>query len=252
MREESRRQFCGTTALAALLGLSGCASLEAAPPLQGMKSIGVISAIGDTFTLTEAGLTGLDNAPRSAKIDAWGIDEQIVARVMSALSQQFQVQPVTYERGPFAAPERISTIPGENLVREDPFKELVRGHVSTQGLDAYLVITKATLKYGTRGVPVSGIGLIRQRTVFDASVIVHALYVVRVVDGHTFKTIDKKSASPIDNSIIRLAGPSRMLDAASLPAELDPVSNEQLKATVLDLVARSIDPTLRDLRLIKQ
>jgi hypothetical protein len=53
----------------------------------------------------------------------------------------------------------------------------------------------------------------------------------------------------VDNSsIVRLAGPSRMLDAADLPIS-DPLQNESLKAAVSDLINQSLEPTLRDLRL---
>lgn len=236
-------------ALAALLALSGCASIEGTSRLQGIKTIGIISAIGDKFTFTPSGLTGFDNAPRSVSIEAWGIDEQMIAQATRILSQQFQVQVVSYQRELLFAPERVSSIPGVDLVREDPPKEFVRSHVSPQGLDAYVVITKATLQYGTRGVPVSGIGLIRHSALFDSSAIVHALYVVRVIDGHTFRTIDRKSASPVDNSIVRLAGPSRTFDAAGLPPTSDPLEVESLKAVVGDLIDRSLGQTLRDLHL---
>jgi hypothetical protein len=54
-----------------------------------------------------------------------------------------------------------------------------------------------------------------------------APFVIYVIDGHTFRTIDKKSASPIDNSgVIKLTGPSRPFDAAGLPAISDPLENE--------------------------
>ena len=231
------------SALATLLALSGSASIEGASRLQGIKTIGIIAAVGDKFTFTPSGLTGFDNAQRSVSIEAWAIDEQVVAQATSVLSQHFQVQGVTYQRELFFAPERVSSIPGADLVRDDPFKELVRGHVLPQGLDAYVVITKATLKYGTRGVPVSGIGLISHSALFDSSAIVHALYVVRDIDGHTFRTIDKKSASPVDHSIVRLAGPSRVFDAAGLPPMSDPPQDESLKTTVMDLINRSLEPT---------
>lgn len=242
-------------ALLALLAHSGCASLQETNKLQGIKTIGIISAIGDKFTVTQSGLTGFDNAPRSVSIEAWGIDEQIAARATSVLGQRFQVQTLSYPREAFSAPERISAIPVTDLLREnpfkqeDPFKESIRGHVLPQGLDAYVVITKATLKYGPRGVPTSGIGLIEHSTLLDRSSILHALYIVRVVDGHTFRTIDRKSADPVDNSVIRLPGPSRTLDAAALPQISDPLQDESLKAAVADLINRSLEPTLRDLRL---
>src|SRR5215472_6001315 len=200
MRDVFGGSWAGALASLALLALSGCASIQGASPFQGIKTVGIISAIGDKFTFTQSGLTGLDNAPRPVSIEAWGVDDQIVARATSVLSQRFQVQTVTCQREPFYSSERASSIPGADLVREDPLKELVRSHVSPEGLDAYIVITKATLKFGTRGVPVSGIGLNRHSTVFDSSAIMHAIYVIRVIDGQSFRTIDKKSAGPVDNS----------------------------------------------------
>ena len=241
--------------MAALLVLSACASMEATNRLQGIKTIGIISAIGDKFTFTESGLTGFDNAPHSVSIEAWGIDEQIVAQAASILGRNFQVQTLSYPREAFAASERKSAIPAADLLREnpfkreDPFKELISSQVMPQGLDAYVIITKAALKFGTRGVPVSGIGLINHSALLNSSAIVHALYVIRVVDGHSFRTIDKKSASPVDNSrIIKLTGPSRSFDAA-VPAVSDPLESESLKVAVSDLVNRSLEQTLRDLHL---
>ena len=256
MRGTFRGGWSAPLVLLALLAHSGCASMHGGTnQLQGVKTIGIVSAIGDKFTVTQSGLTGLDNAPRSVSIEAWGIDEQIVARATAVLGQQFQVQTLSYSREPFFPPERISAIPAADLLREnpfkreDPFKELIRSQVMPQGLDAYVVITKATLKFGTRGVPINGIGLIKHSTLLDSSAIVHALYVVRVIDGHTFRTIDNKSAGPVENSVIRLAGPSRTLDAAAQPPITDPLQDESLKAAVADLINRSLEPTLRDLRL---
>jgi hypothetical protein len=74
---------------------------------------------------------------------------------------------------------------------------------------------------------------------------------IRVVDGHSFKVIDKKSASPVDSAeLFRLAGPSRQIGASVLPGAQNPAGNEQLKAAVTDLIERSLPATLQDLRLI--
>jgi hypothetical protein len=47
-----------------------------------------------------------------------------------------------------------------------PVKQLVRSEVSPQGLDAYVVITKATSAYGSRGWTVAGLGIINHGAVF--------------------------------------------------------------------------------------
>ena len=142
-------------AFAALLALSGCASIEGANRLQGIKTVGIISAIGDKFTFTSSGLTGFDNAPRSVSIEAWGIDEQVVARAIPVLSQRFQVQPVTFQRELFFAPERVSSIPGVDLVREDPVKELVIFVTSTDVLVGWQDLTSEACEKRLREIGVT-------------------------------------------------------------------------------------------------
>jgi len=241
-------------ALLLLLALGACASIGApSSRLQSIKTVGVVAAVADDFSLTEAGLTGMESGESSVSIEPWGLDDLIVSRLGALLSRRFQVQNLTYRRAAFAQRERNATIAVANLLRDDPFKALLRAEVTPQGLDAYVVVTKATARYGSRGRLVGGVGLIRHSAVFGASATVHALYLIRVVDGHSFDVIDKRSAAPLDNTdLVRLPGPSRMLDASVLPPGNDVVSNEKLKAIVTDLIERSLEPTLQDLRLVGQ
>jgi hypothetical protein len=234
-----------------VLAVGACASVEAVPAkLQAIKTVGVVSAVADQFTFTQAGLTGLESADRSVSIEPWSIDDLIVSRAGVLLSKRFQVQTLTYRRAAFAARESNSPIAVANLLREDPVKALVRAEITPQGLDAYVVITKATAPSGSRGRPVTGIGIINHSAVFGSHAQLHALYEIRVIDGHTFDVIGKKSASPLDNSdIARLSGPSRMVDASLATTANDVTANEQLKAAVTELIERSLEPTLRDLRL---
>ena len=214
--------------------------------LQSVKTVGIISAIGDQFTFAKAGLTGLDNRPRSVPIASWGLDELIVQQVTAALSGRFQVQPATYARATFATIQE-SAITAVNLVRGDPFKKLVQTEVSPQGLDAYIVITKAKAYFGGGNRKVEGVGLITYSTVLESYGQLHALYEIRVVDGKTFDIIEKLAAGPIDNaSNIRIPGPSRLIDASF--DERD----ENLRRAIVDLVIRSLPNILSDLHLVNQ
>jgi hypothetical protein len=244
---------------ALLLAVGACATVGApmaqaptsqAPNAQAFKTVGVISAIGDELTLTKAGLTGLDSGNTSFPIEPWGIDDLIVGRTRALLSKRFQVQPVTYRRAVFAAREPASPITVINLLRDDPIKELVRTEAAPQGLDAYVVITKATTEYGNRGRTIAGVGIVKHDAALGSYAQLHALYVIRVIDGHDFKVIDKRSASPPDNAEMnRLPGPSRMVAAALVPTG-DAAHDGKLKAAVTELIERSLEPTLRDLRLV--
>ena len=214
--------------------------------LQSVKTVGIISAIGDQFTFEKAGLTGLDNSPRSGPIASWGLDDLMAQQVTDALSIRFQMQPVTYPRATFAT-TRESAITAVNLVRGDPFKKLVQTEVSPQGLDAYIVITKAKAYFGGGSRKVEGVGLIRYSTILESFDLLHALYEIRVVDGKTFDIIEKLAAGPLDNaSTVRLPGPSLMLDTGF--DERD----DNLHRAVADLVVRSLPNTLTDMHLINQ
>ena len=213
--------------------------------LQSVKTVGVVSAIGDQFTFAKAGLTGFDNSPRHVPIASWGLDDMIVQEVSSALGSRFHVQPVTYPRASFAVVQE-SPIPAVNLVRSDPFKKLVETEVSPQGLDAYVVITRAKANFGGGNRKVEGLGLITYSTVFESYSQVYALYEIRVVDGKTFDVIEKLAAGPLDNaSNVRLPGPSRLVDA-----KFD-ARDENLRPAIVDLIKRSLPVTLSDMHLLK-
>lgn len=216
--------------------------------LQAVKTVGIISAIGDEMNVASAGLTGLNNTNRSLPIGVWGLDDLVVQQVAMALSARFNVQPVSYRRAAFAV-ITDSPIRPMNLVRGDPFKKLIQTEVSPQGLDAYVVITKAKSSAGS-GRYVEGIGLIEYRTLLASHTQLHALYEVRVFEGKTFKVIEKRTAQPLDNPEgLKLAGPSRTVDETLAPGKDDPAQNERLRAAVADLLARSLAATLSDMHL---
>jgi hypothetical protein len=236
-----------------LLGLLGaCGAVDASPPkLASVKTIGVISAIGDEFTLTRAGLPGLESSAQGFSIESWGVDDLIVSRASSLLNRRFEIHPVTYRRGAFAALEGDSAVTAVNLLREDPIKKLIPAEVSPQGLDAYVIITKAKSTYGSTGRTVSGFGIINRAAVFGSYPQIHALYMVRLIDGRELSLIAKRSAAPINNTEVnRLAGPSRSVDVSFLPTAADPAQNEQLKAAIIDLIERSLPITLQDMGLV--
>jgi hypothetical protein len=219
------------------VSVSACAMFETGQTkLQAVKTVGIISAVGDEITLAQGGLTGLNNRSQSFPIASWGLDDLIVQQATTALNGRFQVQPVRYNRAAFTA-IKDSPVTPVNLVRGDPFKKLVQTEASPQGLDAYIVITKAksNLTYGT---------------VMESYNQVHVLYEIRVVDGKTFEVIEKMTAPPLDDGgQITIAGPSRRIDEISPADTVNPAENQRLRAAIADLVARSLSTTLSDMHL---
>lgn len=237
--------FCMAMAILLVLSTGAHAWFETRDAkLQSVKTVGIVSAIGDQFTFVKAGLTGFDNSPRTIPIASWGLDDLIVQDVASALSSRFQVQPVTYTRASFSTIQE-SPITAVNLVRGDPFKKFVETQVSPQGLDAYIVVTRAKAYFGGGNRRVEGVGLITYSTVLETYSQIHALYEIRVVDGKTFGIIEKFAAAPLDNaSNVRLPGPGRVVDASF------DASDENLRRAIVDLITRSLPVTLSDMHLV--
>jgi hypothetical protein len=241
---------CASVAAVIVLALSGGASAmfeSRDTKLQAVKTVGIISAIGDQFTLARAGLTGLDNSSRSLPISSWGLDDLIIQQTTAALSGRFQVKPVSYQRAVFASIEE-SPIKAVELVRGDPFKKLVKTEVSPQGLDAYIVITKAQVNLGG-GRKVEGMGIVTYRAVLESYSQLYALYEIRIVDGKTFDMIEKMAAAPLDNAAnVRLPGPSRLVDE-NLSISAGDAGDENLHRAIVDLIVRSLPITLSDMHL---
>ena len=193
--------------------------------------------------------TGPDNQPRRIAISVWGLDDLVVQEATAALNGRFQVQPVTYQRSAFAAITESPLAP-VNLFRSDPFKKLVQTEISPQGLDAYIVITKAKANFGGSNRKLEGVGLITFNAVMESYSELYALYEIRVVDGKTFDIIEKMAAAPVDNTaVVRLAGPSRLLDESFAIGTTD-APDENLHHAVADLIARSLPITLGYMHLI--
>jgi hypothetical protein len=241
-------KFAAVVVLAVSVG--GCAMFATRDTkLQAVKTVGIISAVGDEMSFARMGLTGPNNGSQRFPIGSWGLDDLIVQQATAALSGRFQVQPVSYQRAAFAA-IKDSPVAPVNLMRGDPFKKLVQTEVSPQGLDAYIVITKAKSNFGGGARKVEGIGFISYGTLLVSYSQIHALYEIRVFDGKTFDVIEKMAAPPLDNAgTVGLAGPSRLVDESFSPGAGDPARNENLHGAITDLIARSLSSTLSDMHL---
>jgi hypothetical protein len=246
----SRRCASFATIVLVAFSVGACASFETRQTkLQAVKTVGIVSAVGDQITFARGGLTGSNNRSESFPVASWGLDDLIVQQATEVLSGRFQVQPVTYRRDAFAKLEKGSVVAPVNLIRGDPFKNLVQTDVSPQGLDAYIVITKAKSNLGGGSRKLEGIGFLTYGTALESYNQIHALYEIRVFDGKTFDVIEKMAAPPLDDGgAVRISGPSRMIDD-NFSSARDPAQNEKLHALITDLVARSLASTLSDMHL---
>src|SRR5262249_18451024 len=160
-----------------LLLLAACAGM--APRVEGVRTIGIVSAIGDKFYLRKVGFTVFGNESQEIAIESWGIDELMTSKIRTVLAGRFDVRPVKYRRAAFVEAENRFAIGVEPLRGET-----VRAEVTPQGLDAYLIVTKASAPYGQSNQMLTGLGMVEGFKFGDPIVYEYAYYTISVVDGH--------------------------------------------------------------------
>ena len=85
--------LCTMAALAAVA--------QAADKLANVKTIGVISALGDTLYNVQTGVTAFDNDASTTAVADWTLDEFLIAETAALLAGRFAIKPVAYNRADF-------------------------------------------------------------------------------------------------------------------------------------------------------
>jgi hypothetical protein len=218
-----------------LLLLGACAGFVVnREKVQGIRTIGIISALPSTFRVQNIGLTVFGNDLKEFPIDAWGLDDYATGKARALLTGRYDVRPVTYQRTAIAAA-------GESL--GSGLGERIRPFISTQGLDAYVVLRGRSSQYLSTNQYVGGFGIVEH---LSLNYTVFALYGVRLIDGHDFSFLGSGAAP----SGVPVSGPSLKVDQTWWPTSLDAASNPRLKAAVIDLVDQSLPTALRGVQLL--
>jgi hypothetical protein len=219
------------------------------PNVEGVRTIGIVSGIGDKLYLRKVGLTVFGNESQEMVIDAWGIDEMMTAKIRAALTPRFDVRPVTYRRAVFASfPDR------SGLLAQYFRPEIVRTEVSPQGLDAYIAVLKGERQFSQTNQILEGIGMVEGGGgLFDKYLYLHAYYEIAFLDGHDLRTRSRTiSIIPGQHQFGDIMGsPYRKIDTSWWPTSLDGASNQRLKGAVVELIDQSLPGTLQKMQLLQ-
>jgi hypothetical protein len=225
-----------------LLLLGACAGMGAVNPQQreGIRTIGIISALPEMFHVQKIGLVAFLNDLKEFPIGTWGIDDYVTAKVRTLLGKRYDVRPAIYQRDAIAAASEAWGGLGEK----------VRPYISTQGLDAYLVIRGGRSGYANTNQVLDGFGIL---DVWDLQYFAFAPYQITLLDGHDFSRLGQSAGvlpaaeSPAYRPI---AGPHMKVDQSWWPTSLDAGSNPRLKTAVINLIDQSLPDTLKRIQLI--
>lgn len=216
----------------------------AAAKFDNVRRIGVISAIGDVFTVQKIGITAFGNDVKEMPVGSWNINSFMIGRIRAALASRFEVRPVRY---------RVADFPvGQGNIfnsTESKIAAAVR-QASPQGLDAYVVVTKDQSVWPQTNQLMEGLGIVERAGLGSSTVKVFAFIRITVIDGRTLSglgTVGGLRAGDMES--VRTS--SRDVDQTWWPTLLDAGANAKLKTAVTELLARSVPATLQKLELTK-
>ena len=155
--------------------------------------LGVISALGDRFSVHKFGLTIFENEESEALVNGWGLDDLPFARVRAATGADPSVRRIAYAKGafdPFYNPKsRFLRDASEEL------PAIVRSITSNANCERYLVITKYNATVSGTKMEIKGIGTYSQGI---GSLVRHyhlfANVAISMYDGATYEKINRSFA----------------------------------------------------------
>jgi hypothetical protein len=155
----------------------------------GPCKLGVISVIGERYSIQKFGLTIFENEETEVPID-WGLDDLVFARVKAATGGDTGVRRIAYPKGafePFYNPKsRFIPDPNERL------PAIVRGITPNASCDRYLVATTYKGELPGSRLMLNGIGAFNQGL---GNLIRHshlfANISINLIDGRSYEEIKR-------------------------------------------------------------
>jgi hypothetical protein len=235
-------------------GLGG-ASAEG---MQGVKRVGIISAVGDKFDVRKIGPTVFNNELATVSV-SWGIDEFVTNKVRALLGRRYEVRPVSFQRAAIASSSGSGN-PLMDALQGNSLTNVIRSSVTPAGVDAYIIIRPAVSQFGSTNQYLAGSGVLTEGSLIGSDSVVHALYSVTVVDAQQFTEIKYAGASPLDQSLGSVLGfvgecpgvhgPCRKIDNSMVPASHNAADIAKFKSIIVELIDKSLPETLRRAQLI--
>jgi hypothetical protein len=214
--------------------------------------LGVISVIGDHYSVQKFGITIFEAEASEVPID-WGLDDLVFARVRAATNNDPGVRRIVYPKGvfePFYNPKTILIRdPGERL------PVIVRSFTANANCERYLVATTFKAELPNSHMTLNGIGTYNQGV---GSILRHshlfANVAITLIDGRSYEEIKRPFVNFGANFAagMRLTeDPLNKLDNSLFPdppaaASTNAALRERTRALVTDRLDRGLPGYLKE------
>jgi hypothetical protein len=239
--------------LALLVLVAGCAggslgapSIETTQTIAKARTVGVISAVGSTFTLQKVGITVFGNELKEVPIGAWGLDDAAAGRVSAALGKRFTVKRIPVPPGSFAAYDTPAPFSDSDATLQATVRKLA----GSGSYDLIVVVTRAGVSFSGTNQVVAGVGMVEGGGAINPdNVTLYAVTTVHLYDGRTFERLTwQRPGFSIGGSMGNVVNaPHRSLDRTWWPATPEAVNAEKYKAAARTLLADSVSKAVQDI-----
>lgn len=224
----------------------------AEPASAGPCRLGVISVIGEHYSVQKFGVTIFEAEASEVPID-WGLDDLVFARVRAATNNDSTIRRIAYPKGAFDPFYHAKAIfipdPKESL------PVIVKGFTANANCDRYLVATTFKTKLPNSNMTLNGIGTYNQGL---GKIIRHshifANVAITLIDGRSYEQIKRPLTDIGANFAANMRlfeDPITKLDNSLFPdppetASTNAALRERTRALVVERLDRSLPGYLKE------
>jgi hypothetical protein len=178
-------------------------------PAPTQKTLGVISVVGDTFTINSVHNPTPGEEHAEFPIDGWKLDGRVTDKAKGLLAKNFKIKTITLRESAFAvlAERKPGTDP------EAALSAFIKKAATGAKCDYYLLISRGVGEYSSDKIPISGLGIVRDKhLLYGKQDILHALTMLRVYDAGFNLLRTERGSTGQSTWLASVKGPSLALD----------------------------------------
>ena len=182
-------------AVAGMIAMAACAT-GPKEPVTGLKSIGVVSALGEHFDMLSIGTTVFNNSDGVGDISDWKINDLVIESVNAELRGRYDLVAVDYPSAEINAEARDKFTGAWIEDTKSKISEMLRDKLkpsSGSAPDAYLIILPASYPTAFRGYPTFvDVGMYSSSLLGDRRSYIYVSAQMALVDARTFAVLRKQ------------------------------------------------------------
>lgn len=204
------------------------------------KCVGVISAIGDTLSVSKSGFSG--NEESKLPIDTWRIDDLVFSKISAVLGTHSNLKRVSVPKRAFAVLEEDHN---PFYSSTDDMRAILGRITATTKCDQYIVAMKTTLKFKS-AQRLDGLGILSQGDRYSA----WAEFTINVYDGQNLSLLAKHPAVTGQKNFLGVdMKPYRKVDETWWPtagATLSPAARDGFRSLVMESLEATVPKLLNN------